>query len=152
MYIDDVYKDGRDNSPFTYVLRSTQFGMSNIQWKLLNMILFERNRDKYNMSMDNRGNSPINLHVDASTVISLDSASLDRSHGGWCIKGASASELQAVGVPIVVNTLNVNTSFDKTTIEIIEAGPSDSNVDLVLWAENNVLNLIAQKYPAFSSH
>ena len=152
VYIDDVYKDGRDNSPFTYVLRSTQFGMSNIQWKLLNMILFERNRDKYNMSMDNRGNSPINLHVDASTVISLDSASLDRSHGGWCIKGASASELQAVGVPIVVNTLNVNTSFDKTTIEIIEAGPSDSNVDLVLWAENNVLNLIAQKYPAFSSH
>lgn len=113
------------------ILQSSGFGATNVAWYLIHLILTERNRDKYNLSLGTHAANPQEENIIITTqdhVLQLG-VSAER---GWYLLGLTDEEARGLGL--------VYTDFHPDLTELVFR-PSN-NEDYIEWAEGNILSAL----------
>lgn len=116
------------NSLETAILQSSQFGLSNVAWMLLNLILFERNKGCYNLTLythaANGDEESVYLNSDQGQM------QLAITTEGWGLYCAPGDLLQHVNIP------NASYQPEKQRWLIVP----DKGADFIEWAEQHILS------------
>ncbi len=113
------------NTLRTVLLRSSQFGISNVAWMLLNLILYERNSKHYNLSLNSHAadedEEAIYLQCDRGRM------QLTITSEGWRLSGAPGDLLQRID----------NAVFQPAQQHWLIT--PDKGSDYIDWAEHHIL-------------
>lgn len=128
---DHVNENGVTNTLEAAILQSSYFGTSNVAWYLLNLIVKERNENKYNLDIVGTHAASgdeyfVNLkNKDKNIYLSID-------RRGWYISGLSLKEATSYGIK---NTKEYSDSNGNLYI-LVEP---DNDSDYIEWCEEFIL-------------
>lgn len=118
-----------ENTLSVVVLQSTYFGSSNVAWYLLNLILYNRNVDKYNINLGDHAAQDDEADL---TIITDDfniCFGILYDEKGWSLDGISLEKAKEIGVPCYEEQSENYTGL---------VCKPNTNIDYIEWAEQYI--------------
>lgn len=120
---------GLENTLGVVVLQSSYFGTSNVAWYLLNLILYNRNVEKYNINLGDHAAQDDEADLTIITDEFNICLGILCEEKGWSLDGLSLEKAKEIGIPCYEKD-----GEDQTWLICTP----ETNVDYIEWAEQKI--------------